>query len=136
MSNTPETTTLPFQEAADFADAIILEKMIEIAKNKNMSNMTEEMRQYLLNSIDERKAKIQSEIDELKAKIASREDKYQSLGNNIFGFEIFEEVFKVINERGIGDQEQMFKAGVASAEAAVRRLREEYYESISNATGE
>jgi hypothetical protein len=25
----------------------------------------------------------------------------------------------------------MFKAGVASAEAAVRRLREEYYESIS-----
>jgi hypothetical protein len=25
----------------------------------------------------------------------------------------------------------MFKAGVASAEAAVRRLREEYYESIT-----
>jgi hypothetical protein len=25
----------------------------------------------------------------------------------------------------------MFKAGVASAEAAVRRLREEYYEAIS-----
>jgi hypothetical protein len=25
----------------------------------------------------------------------------------------------------------MFKAGVASAEAAVRRLREEYYETIS-----
>ena len=94
MSNTPETTTLPFQDAADFADAIILEKMIEIAKNKNM------------------------------------EDKYQSLGSNLFGFEIFEEVFKVINERGIGDQEQMFKSGVASAEAAVRRLREEYYETL------
>jgi hypothetical protein len=27
----------------------------------------------------------------------------------------------------------MFKAGVASAEAAVRRLREEYYEAISKA---
>jgi len=57
-------------------------------------------------------------------------DKYTALGSNIFGFEIFEEVFKAINERGIGDQEQMFKAGVASAEAAVRRLREEYYNTI------
>jgi hypothetical protein len=63
-------------------------------------------------------------------------DKYTALGSNIFGFEIFEEVFKAINERGIGDQEQMFKAGVASAEAAVRRLREEYYEAISKATNE
>jgi hypothetical protein len=63
-------------------------------------------------------------------------NKYEALGNNIFGFEIFEEIFKVINERGIGDQEQMFKAGVASAEAAVRRLREEYYEIISKATNE
>jgi len=57
-------------------------------------------------------------------------NKYEALGSNIFGFEIFEEVFKAINERGIGDQEQMFKAGVASAEAAVRRLREEYYETL------
>ena len=57
-------------------------------------------------------------------------DKYQALGSNLFGFEIFEEVFKVINERGYGSDEQMFKAGVASAEAAVRRLRESYYETI------
>ncbi len=57
-------------------------------------------------------------------------DKYQALGSNLFGFEIFEEVFKVINERGHQSDEQMFKAGVASAEAAVRRLREEYYETI------
>ena len=63
-------------------------------------------------------------------------NKYEALGNNLFGFEIFEQVFKVINERGYGSNETMFKAGVASAEAAVRRLREEYYESISNATGE
>jgi len=85
--------TLPFQDAADFADQIILEKMIEIAKNKNM-------------------------------------DKYTALGSNIFGFEIFEEIFKVINERGYQNDDNMFKAGVASAEAAVRRLREEYYNAI------
>jgi hypothetical protein len=58
------------------------------------------------------------------------EDKYQALGSNLFGFEVFEEIFKVINERGFGNDEQMFKAGVASAEAAVRRLRESYYETI------
>jgi hypothetical protein len=46
-------------------------------------------------------------------------NKYELLGSNIFGFEIFEEVFKVINERGYGSNETMFKAGVASAEAAV-----------------
>jgi len=57
-------------------------------------------------------------------------NKYEALGSNLFGFEVFEEVFKVINERGMGNQEQMFKAGVASAEAAVRRLREEYYETL------
>jgi hypothetical protein len=57
-------------------------------------------------------------------------DKYQALGSNLFGFEVFEEVFKVINERGYQSDEQMFKAGVASAEAAVRRLREEYYNTI------
>lgn len=61
-------------------------------------------------------------------------DKYKALGSNIFGFEIFEEIFKVINERGYQSDEQMFKAGVASAEAAVRRLREEYYETISKST--
>jgi hypothetical protein len=58
-------------------------------------------------------------------------DKYTALGSNIFGFEIFEEVFKVINERGYQQDDQMFKAGVASAEGAVRRLREEYYETIN-----
>ena len=57
--------------------------------------------------------------------------KYETLGSNLFGFELFEEIFEVINERGYTNDNQMFKAGVASAEAAVRRLREEYYESIS-----
>jgi hypothetical protein len=57
-------------------------------------------------------------------------NKYTALGSNIFGFEIFEEVFKVINERGYQSDNQMFQAGVASAEAAVRRLREEYYNAV------
>ena len=56
-------------------------------------------------------------------------NKYQISGE-YFGFDLFEEIFKVINERGYQSDEQMFKAGVASAEAAVRRLREEYYNTI------
>jgi hypothetical protein len=60
-------------------------------------------------------------------------DKYKAINGTYFGFEIFDEVFKVINERGYGNQDNMFKAGVASSEAAVRRLREEYYEAISKA---
>jgi len=60
-------------------------------------------------------------------------DKYKAIDGTYFGFEVFDEVFKVINERGYENQDNMFKAGVASAEAAVRRLREEYYEAISKA---
>ena len=60
-------------------------------------------------------------------------DKYKAIDGTYFGFEIFDEIFKVINERGYENQDNMFKAGVASAEAAVRRLREEYYEAISKA---
>jgi hypothetical protein len=63
------------------------------------------------------------------------ENKYQISGE-YFGFDLFEEVFKVINERASSNEDHMFKAGVASAEAAVRRLREEYYESISKTTSE
>lgn len=62
------------------------------------------------------------------------ENKYEALGSNLFGFEIFEEVFRVINERKEQPNEGMFNAGLASAEAAVRRLREEYYKSISEST--
>jgi len=60
-------------------------------------------------------------------------DKYKAIDGTYFGFELFEEIFKVINQRGYENQDNMFKAGVASAEAAVRRLREEYYEAISKA---
>ena len=58
------------------------------------------------------------------------ENKYQSLGSNLFGFKVFEEIFEVINERASSNDDHMFKAGVASAEAAVRRLREDYYNSL------
>jgi hypothetical protein len=58
-------------------------------------------------------------------------DKYKAIDGTYFGFELFDEVFKVINERKSVTDDSMFNAGVDSAEAAVRRLREEYYEAIS-----
>ena len=57
------------------------------------------------------------------------ENKYKIAGE-YFGFDLFEEVFQVINERASTTDDHMFKAGIASAEAAVRRLREEYYNSL------
>ena len=57
------------------------------------------------------------------------ENKYKIAGD-YFGFDVFEEVFKVINERASTSDDHMFKAGVASAEAAVRRLREDYYDAL------
>jgi hypothetical protein len=62
-------------------------------------------------------------------------DKYKAIDGTYFGFEIFDEIFKVINERkstiALYPDSHLFEAGVDSAEAAVRRLREEYYEAIS-----
>jgi hypothetical protein len=57
-------------------------------------------------------------------------DKYHAINDRYFGFELFEDVLRAINERAKISDDHMFKAGVASAEAAVRRLRENYYESI------
>jgi len=58
-------------------------------------------------------------------------DKYQALRDDYyFGFEIFEEVLKVINERENTMDDPNFNAGIASADAAVRRLREEHYNVI------
>ena len=57
------------------------------------------------------------------------ENKYKIAGD-YFGFDVFEEVFKAINERASSNDDHMFKAGVASAEAAVRRLREDYYDAL------
>jgi len=58
-------------------------------------------------------------------------NKYTALSDNYFGFELFEEIIKVINERKVANDSFVFQAGVESAEAAVRRLREEYYNAIS-----
>jgi len=57
-------------------------------------------------------------------------DKYKQLSDNYFGFEIFEEILKVVGERKTVMDDQNFRAGVASSESAIARLREEYYELI------
>ena len=56
--------------------------------------------------------------------------KYTSVNNTYFGFELFEEILTAINERNNVTEDNMFRAGVGSAEAAVRRIREEYYHAI------
>jgi hypothetical protein len=58
------------------------------------------------------------------------ENKYQALGSNLFGFEVFEEILKAVGERRNVMDDQNFRAGVASSESAIARLRESYYESI------
>jgi hypothetical protein len=60
------------------------------------------------------------------------ESKYDVINNNYFGFEIFEDIFEVINEMKHPEHD-MFNAGLTSAEGAVRRLREEYYIKIKQA---
>ena len=57
-------------------------------------------------------------------------NKYQALGSNLFGFEVFEEILKAVGERKTVMDDQNFRAGVASSESAIARLRESYYESI------
>ena len=52
------------------------------------------------------------------------ENKYQALGSNLFGFELFEEILKVVGERKTVMDDQNFRAGVASSESAIARLRE------------
>jgi hypothetical protein len=58
------------------------------------------------------------------------ENKYHVINDKYFGFEVFEDIFKAINERASVSDDHVFKAGVASAEAAARRVREQYYNSI------
>jgi hypothetical protein len=58
------------------------------------------------------------------------ENKYKIAGE-YFGFEIFEEILKVVGERKSVMDDQNFRAGVASCESAVARLREDYYNAIS-----
>ena len=58
--------------------------------------------------------------------------KYKAIDDKYFDFSLFEEVLTVIIERAGTIDDHMFKAGVASCEAAVRRLREEYYNIIKS----
>ena len=58
------------------------------------------------------------------------ENKYKQLSDNYFGFEMFEEILKVVGERKTVMDDQNFRAGVASCESAIARLREEYYNTI------
>ena len=55
--------------------------------------------------------------------------RFEAINDKYFGFEIFEEVFKAIDKMKHPEHD-MFNAGIASADAAIRRLREEYYISI------
>ena len=57
-------------------------------------------------------------------------EKYKQLADNYFGFDLFEEILKVVGERKNVMDDQNFRAGVASSESAIARLREEYYNTI------
>ena len=57
-------------------------------------------------------------------------NKYKQLSDNYFGFEMFEEILKVVGERKTVMDDQNFRAGVASCESAIARLREDYYNTI------
>ena len=56
-------------------------------------------------------------------------DKYKELNDKYFDFEIFEDIIKTINEQRHPEHD-MFNSGIASADGAIRRLREQYYDSI------
>jgi hypothetical protein len=62
------------------------------------------------------------------------ENKYKQLSDNYFGFELFEEILKVVGERRSVMDDQNFRAGVASSESAIARLREDYYNAISKSS--
>jgi hypothetical protein len=56
-------------------------------------------------------------------------DKYRIFSDKYFNFEIFEDIFRVINEMRHPEHD-MFNSGIASADGAIRRLREDYYNTI------
>jgi hypothetical protein len=61
-------------------------------------------------------------------------NKYKQLSDNYFGFDLFEEILKVVGERKSVMDDQNFRAGVASSESAIARLREDYYNAISKSS--
>jgi len=57
------------------------------------------------------------------------EDKYKALKDKYFDFEVFEDILRAIDKQRHPEHD-MFNAGLASADGAIRRLREEYYALI------
>jgi hypothetical protein len=66
---------------------------------------------------------------ELPFKEYQMENKYKLLNDKYFDFGIFEDIIRVINEQRHPEHD-MFNSGIASADGAIRRLREQYYQSI------
>jgi hypothetical protein len=66
---------------------------------------------------------------ELPFKEYQMENKYYIINDKYFDFKIFEDILRVINEQRHPEHD-MFNSGIASADGAVRRLREDYYSSI------
>jgi hypothetical protein len=55
--------------------------------------------------------------------------RFKALNDKYFDFEIFEEIFEAIDKMKHPEND-LFNAGLASADAAIRRLREEHYTAI------
>jgi hypothetical protein len=55
--------------------------------------------------------------------------RFEAINDKYFDFEIFEEIFEAIDKMKHPEND-LFNAGLASADGAIRRLREEYYTSI------
>jgi len=58
-----------------------------------------------------------------------KKDKYRVFSDKYFNFEIFEDILETINEMRHPEHD-MFNSGIASADGAIRRLREDYYNTI------
>jgi len=59
------------------------------------------------------------------------EERFKAINDKYFDFEIFDEIIKTIDEMKHPEHD-MFNSGIASADGAIRRLREEYYNSIKS----
>ena len=66
---------------------------------------------------------------ELPFKEYEMENKYKALNDKYFDFEIFEDIIKAIKKMEHPEPD-MFNFGLASADGAIRRLREQHYEAI------
>lgn len=59
------------------------------------------------------------------------EERFKAINDKYFDFEIFDEIIKTIDKMKHPEHD-MFNSGIASADGAIRRLREEYYNSIKS----